>query len=185
MDAPPTAPALAALYLDVLKRYLTRLGFGDEPVRWPPPTRGWKGLAWRVIEPALNRRKLVVMMRDPESDEAKKVGLIWPHKAETMIGIQRLDSLQRCIETVLADEVPGDLIETGVWRGGATIFMRGVLAAYGDTERTVWVADSFRGLPKPDPKYAADEGDVHWTQTDLVVSLDEVKKNFRAVWTAR
>ncbi len=48
--------------------------------------------------------------------------------------------------------VPGDLIETGVWRGGATILMRVVLKAFGDTERTVWVADSFKGLPKPDAK---------------------------------
>jgi hypothetical protein len=30
---------------------------------------------------------------------------------------KRLDNLQQCIETVVRENVPGDLIETGVWRG--------------------------------------------------------------------
>jgi O-methyltransferase len=69
--------------------------------------------------------------------------------AHTLIGTKRLDNIQHCIETVLEENIPGDLIETGVWRGGATIFMRGVLAAYGINDRVVWVADSFQGVPPP------------------------------------
>ena len=76
-----------------------------------------------------------------------------------MIGMQRLTSLQRCVETVLADDIPGDLIECGVWRGGACILMRAVLAAYGDETRSVWLADSFAGVPRPDTEnYKADKG---------------------------
>ena len=76
-----------------------------------------------------------------------------------MIGMQRLASLQRCVETVLADDIPGDLIECGVWRGGACILMRAVLAAYGDETRCVWLADSFAGVPRPDiANYKADKG---------------------------
>jgi Macrocin-O-methyltransferase (TylF) len=67
----------------------------------------------------------------------------------TMIGMKRLDNIQHCIETVLEENVEGDMIETGVWRGGATIFMRGLLAAYGISDRVVWVADSFQGVPPP------------------------------------
>ncbi len=79
-----------------------------------------------------------------------------------MIGFKRLDNLQHCIETVLSEGVEGDLIETGVWRGGACIFMRAVLAAYGIDDRRIFVADSFEGLPKPDTKkYPADKGDQH------------------------
>ncbi len=75
--------------------------------------------------------------------------------------------------------MPGDLIETGVWRGGATIFMRAVLKAYGDTSRTVWVADSFQGLPKPDARhYPADADDVFWALDVLAVSLEDVQANF-------
>jgi O-methyltransferase len=78
------------------------------------------------------------------------------------------------------EDVPGDLIETGVWRGGACILMRGALNAYGDESRCVWVADSFEGLPKPNAeKYAADAGDDHWTHNEtLAVSLEQVQENF-------
>jgi hypothetical protein len=69
--------------------------------------------------------------------------------AHTMIGRKRLNNLQFCIEEVIKSGIPGDLIETGIWRGGATIFMRGVLAAYGITDRRVWAADSFQGVPPP------------------------------------
>ena len=96
-----------------------------------------------------------------------------------MIGLYRLDNLQQCITDVLRREVPGDLIEAGAWRGGATIFMRAVLAAYGDTERQVWVADSFEGLPQPDPeRFPAEAGDKHWVWEQLAVSVEEVQANF-------
>lgn len=70
----------------------------------------------------------------------------------TMIGRKRLDHLHACLDTILAEGIPGDVIETGVWRGGATVFMRAHLAAHGVADRTVWVADSFAGLPKPEVK---------------------------------
>jgi O-methyltransferase len=103
----------------------------------------------------------------------------WPVSAETMLGTARLDNIEQCVRTVVADGVPGDLIETGVWRGGGSILMRAVLAAYGDTTRRVWVADSFQGLPRPDPaKFPADTGDSHWRYSELAVDVDEVRANF-------
>jgi hypothetical protein len=113
---------------------------------------------------------------DPTTRER---GRDWPSQAHTMIGTLRLNNLQQCIESVLSDSVPGDLIETGVWRGGATIFMRGVLKAYGVTDRTVWVADSFAGLPPPDSKqYRADRWSGAHLIKVLAVSEDEVRSNF-------
>jgi len=95
---------------------------------------------------------------------------------ETMIGEERLDNVRACIESVIADRVPGDLIETGVWRGGTTIFMRAVLEAYDVHDRSVWVADSFQGLPAPgsgdDPKQRFD------AEHGLAVSLESVRANF-------
>lgn len=69
--------------------------------------------------------------------------------AHSMIGIPRMNQLHACLDTILLENIQGDLIETGVWKGGATIFMRGFLAAHGITDRKVWVADSFCGLPPP------------------------------------
>lgn len=70
----------------------------------------------------------------------------WPH---TMIGRDRLDNLQVALETIIDEKIPGDVLEAGVWRGGASVFMRAVLDVMGDEERVVWLADSFEGLPKP------------------------------------
>jgi O-methyltransferase len=117
--------------------------------------------------------------RRVEALQAKQEGRRWPSRAHTMLGFARLDSLQSQIEDVLQSGVPGDLIECGAWRGGATILMRAVLKAHGVTNRKVWVADSFEGLPPPDPdRYPADAGDQHHSIDFLAVSLDEVKDNF-------
>jgi O-methyltransferase len=103
----------------------------------------------------------------------------WPVRAHSMIGPQRLANVAACVRSVLERGVPGDLVETGVWRGGATIVMRAVLRAYGVRDRSVWVADSFEGLPPPDPdRYPLDAGDTHHTFSDLAVSLEEVRRNF-------
>ena len=96
-----------------------------------------------------------------------------------MIGSARLRNLRELTERTIADRIPGDYIETGVWRGGACILMRGVLAAHGVTDRKVIVADSFEGLPKPDAeKYPADKRDRLFAFEELAVSLDQVRANF-------
>ena len=150
-------PAIG-LYLDLLKSTLTRIAFEDE-------TR----------DPADTERR-----PQPLNLDLREQGRDWPVHAETMIGIHRLDQLQETVETVLRERVPGDLIETGVWRGGASIFMRAVLAAHGETGRTVWLADSFQGLPRPDPvNYPVDDG-VDLSQVrELAVPLEQVQENFR------
>jgi Macrocin-O-methyltransferase (TylF) len=96
-----------------------------------------------------------------------------------MIGKLRMDNLRATVEYVIKRNIPGDLIETGAWRGGACIFMRSILKAYAIPDRIVWVADSFQGLPRPNPeKYPADARDRHHTFTQLAVSLEEVRGNF-------
>lgn len=109
----------------------------------------------------------------------RMVGWDWPKTAQTMIGVVRMRNLRHLLERVIADGVPGDLIETGVWRGGACIYMRGILAAHGIGDRTVWVADSFRGLPPPDETaFPQDRGDTHHTHAELAIPLETVRRNF-------
>lgn len=111
--------------------------------------------------------------------EAREYGQDWPSVAHSMIGLKRMQNVRDLTESVMGNRVPGDLIETGVWRGGACIFMRGILRTYGVTDRIVWVADSFAGLPPPnEEQYPADKGDTFHTYRELAVSLAEVKANF-------
>lgn len=109
----------------------------------------------------------------------REYGWDWPSKAHTMIGLKRLDNIRVLMENIINNNIPGDFIETGVWRGGACILMRAVLDAYEIYDRKIWLADSFEGLPLPDEiKYPADAGDKFHTYSELKVSLDEVKQNF-------
>jgi O-methyltransferase len=128
----------------------------------------------------LKRSLLDVIYDDHEvSVTGTRRGGQWPVRAHTMIGAERLDNVERCARDVVLRGVPGDFAETGVWRGGATILMRGVLQAYGVTDRAVWAADSFAGLPLPDPvRYPHDAGDSHHTWEALAVPLREVQRNF-------
>ena len=98
-----------------------------------------------------------------------------PAYAHTMIGLWRLHNIQACVENVIAYGIPGDLCETGVWRGGAAIFMRAVLKAHGVTDRLVWAADSFCGFPEHQSSEFSDE--LH-NPADYSVSLEQVKENF-------
>lgn len=112
----------------------------------------------------------------------------WGLLAYTMVGERRLDNIRYCIEEVVRNKVPGDLIETGAWRGGVTIYMRAVLKALGVTDRKVWVADSFEGLPSYKGRMGADAQDAETdidTMNDggpvakgLAVSLEQVRSGF-------
>jgi O-methyltransferase len=125
-------------------------------------------------------RALTDWLCDDFDESVRAEGLDWPTRAHTMVGLKRLANVRSCVESVLADGIPGDLIETGVWRGGTTIFMRAILKAHDVTDRVVWVADSFAGLPPPDPaRYPRDHGDRLHTFAQLAVTLERVRDNFR------
>ena len=174
------------LYLDLMKRCLVNLIYPQsEEVPSPETTTGFRGRLAQALLRLPSSAQPWPSLRDaqgkllPLDTTNRMEGRIWPRVAHTMIGLKRLDNLEFCIEKVITNGVPGDLIETGVWRGGATIFMRAVLKAYGVTDRCVWVADSFEGLPPPDTgKYPHDEGDTLYEARELVVSLEDVKANF-------
>jgi cephalosporin hydroxylase len=109
----------------------------------------------------------------------KYFGRNWPNDADTMIGYKRLTNIEFCVREVVKNNIPGDMIETGVWRGGACIFMRALLEIFGEKEKTVWLADSFEGLPPPDvEKYPYDRGLNLNQHPELAISLEEVIGNF-------
>ncbi len=147
------------LYLDLLKRSLTNTLFADEP------------------------------NADDELEARYVAGFVRHYingAAISMLPLARMDNLQACVTDVLARGVPGDLIETGVWRGGAVIFMRAMLKAYAVTDRRVWVADSFEGLPEPDAARFPIEAKAHhgpmMTKSfgKFAAGLEDVQRNFQA-----
>lgn len=165
-----TSAPISAMYLSLLKLALTR---ELDPYSYGVIERNERTLAKKI-----RYRAYQACQRFLASFNLAIVQTNRP-TGETMMGMGALNNLHQCLEAVQAGNVPGDLVETGVWRGGGTIFMRGFLAAHGDAIRRVWVCDSFEGLPKPSADFAADKGDVLWQSEYLAVSVDQVKENFR------
>jgi len=173
---------LRAAYLDLMKRALTFSLWPEPPVpveysnfRRSPAKR----LLVSLVARALRRKGFQLVRQHRYTDEERASGRIWPGCADTMIGIHRLENIQYAVETLLAEGIEGDLIETGAWRGGACVFMRALLAAHGARDRRVFVADSFEGLPKPDAaRHPADAGDPHHAFSILAVSEESVRANF-------
>lgn len=114
------------------------------------------------------------------NEDHRLTGKDWPRDAHSMVGKLRLNNLQYCVEQVITNDVPGDFIETGVWRGGSCLLIKAVLSALAITDRRVWLADSFAGLPPPDPETYPLDADLDLSvYKELAVSLETVKENFR------
>jgi len=171
-------------YLDLLKKCLTASIY--EESSWSiieatheagpkSPLQKLRHRLYALIVKVLWRRAIILVKLKPFSQERRDKGLDWPCFGYTMTGRRRLDALQACIEDVLSKKVPGDFIETGVWRGGTSIFMRAMLKVHDVGDRTVWAADSFEGMPVP--VSSSDGADLHHLDY-LRVSLEQVKANF-------
>ena len=183
----PTQSAPTDAYLDLLKKALTASLYDESAWARIEAARSRrqrdvtrldqyvKALARSVFVRGLGRSDLVLIEKRPFDADARANGVDWPLFGYTMIGHKRLENVHFCVMDALDRGVPGDLIETGVWRGGATIFMRAALKARGVMDRTVWVADSFEGLPAPQD--GGDGADLSHVE-HLAVSLEQVKANF-------
>lgn len=175
-------------YLDLLKTTLTDYLRVDNPhanampLQWIRPSSAIRRLRNRMITRFLGLFGLAAVKPSRISAEKRRNdranGVDWPPLAETMVGLKRLDNLEAAIGTVLEDGIEGDLLEAGVWRGGASIFMQAVLTCHDATDRKVWLCDSFEGLPPPDPKFPSDAGFTFHEFSILAVSEEDVRRNF-------
>jgi hypothetical protein len=152
-----TPGELRSRYLDLMRNCLTGTIYEDPPLEFSVEGGGLR----------------------PFDRMARETGMDWPSQAHSMIGQKRMLHLQRAAEFVIERGIPGDFIEAGVWRGGACIILRAVLKAWGVTDRSVWVADSFAGLPRSDPeRYPADHGLKLHAYPALAVPIETVRANF-------
>lgn len=148
-----------SLYLDLLMRTLTNTIYQDASVK-PGPDG----------------------VESPFDAERRAMGADWPKVAHTMVGLKRLENVRALAQSAIDEAIPGDFIETGVWRGGTCILMRGIIAANGVTDRKVYVADSFEGFPAPSPEIHPKDKEFGFLLhgcSQLVIPLEEVKENFR------
>jgi O-methyltransferase len=159
-------------YLEVVKRALTHTLYRPMDVRFNDSG---------YVPDESFRETVTAELTSKDFDwvQVRADGRDWPRFAQTMVGLRRLENVEQCVKQVIIDKVPGDLIEAGVWRGGVAIFMRAILEAYNESDRIVYAADSFEGLPPPDETaFPADAGSRLHTADVLAVSRHEVARNF-------
>lgn len=87
------------------------------------------------------------------SDEffASLIHLVNPHTLTFASGVEAPWALYQAIEYIVRNDIPGDIVECGVWSGGSMLLAAHALKHFGDTSRRIYLYDTFTGVPKPDP----------------------------------
>jgi O-methyltransferase len=170
-------------YLALMERCLTGSIYSEEYARLQFRRGSMQAALFRPMAALLRAKDYHLFRRLHPTQEDRDNGLYWPGQGQTMIGLRRLRNVRACLEAALQANVPGDIIETGVWRGGCCIFMKAILACH-HSGKTLWVADSFQGVPKPNPeKFAADAVEerraAFYKFDQLAVPRQEVENSFR------
>lgn len=169
-------------YLDLLKKVLIDYdsigSFELHPLSIVNPN--WKTFFLYPLDQLLKKRNFTICKLKYVTEEKRINGLDWPARAKTMIGLKRLNNIEYCIKDILDNNIEGDFIETGVWRGGATIFMKAVLNELDNIDKQIWLADSFQGVPIPkEYKYFADKGNRLFQMRILKATKEDVENNFK------
>lgn len=85
-------------------------------------------------------------------------GKIGPQQNRTKCPFHRIENLfNRCAEMIESD-IPGDFVEAGVWKGGASALM-GTLCDVEGKGRKTFSFDSFQGMSVPNPQFDLLEGE--------------------------
>ena len=123
---------------------------------------------------------------DIEADE-KFLKIYSVIKCYTLAGIERCYALYKSVKYVLDNNIPGDFVECGVWRGGSCMLMVYTLMESGIKDRTIWLYDTFAGMTKPGEQDGAAEKE-EWEMNKItdeknkwcLGELEEVKQNLQS-----
>ena len=70
-------------------------------------------------------------------------------REQTMTSVERMYALYSATNYIVENELPGDFVECGIWRGGSVMLMAATLLRRGDTTRDLWLYDTFDGMTAP------------------------------------
>ena len=67
----------------------------------------------------------------------------------TATSIERMHALKEAVKYVIANNIAGDLVECGVWKGGSCMLIARTLLEYDQNDRLLWLYDTFEGMTLP------------------------------------
>ena len=101
-------------------------------------------------------------------------------KPFTMSSTERITELFKSLEYIRSNDIKGDFVECGVWKGGNVLGMAEYISHYNMTDRKIWLYDTFEGMTTPDD-FDVDLNNVKaseiLSEVSCISGLDEVKKN--------
>ncbi|MEX2127608.1 MAG: TylF/MycF/NovP-related O-methyltransferase [Xanthobacteraceae bacterium] len=111
------------------------------------------------------RKKPSTRERDMRRDEVF-LGFFEKCALNSMTSMERLYGLYTSIEYIVRNQLPGDIVECGVWRGGSMMMAALSLLHFGDKAgRRLFLFDTFEGMPAPtgaDYKFDGMQADEKW-----------------------
>jgi O-methyltransferase len=112
-------------------------------------------------------------------------------KPFSMTSEERLYAVNKAIDYVVKNNIKGDIIECGVWRGGSSMCAMLSLLSLNNNDRTFYLYDTFEGMTEPteqDKDSLGNEAKTYYenrkkTTDDMMwcyAPIDDVKKNIRS-----
>ena len=109
-------------------------------------------------------------------------------KPYTLTDFEKIWALIEGTKYIIRNNVPGDFVECGVWKGGSVMAVAKTLVALGDHSRHIYLFDTFDGMSQPDERDVTCRGAIHANQALpeserewIRVDVETVKNNMRGV----
>jgi hypothetical protein len=96
----------------------------------------------------------------------------------TMTNVERVYSLRQAVRYVVDHQIPGDIVECGVWRGGTMLAAALTLLECGSSDRQLWLYDTFEGMPAP----SEHDMDLSGIPASRILQADTTEKQNSHVW---
>ncbi|OEK08837.1 macrocin O-methyltransferase [Flavivirga aquatica] len=133
------------------------------------------------------KKKVVSNNYSDFSDEDNEiVSFVKPY---TMTSPERIKALLDAVRYVANNNIEGDYVECGVWKGGSTLAVAKMFSKLNKKEKTLWLYDTFEGMSEPtkfdldiNGKKASDRLKKEDKKTSWVWALselEEVKKTMK------
>lgn len=136
----------------------------------------------QLIRPVVNKIRFNSISRKifyPDFEE-EFVELYYRFQNLTMTSPERMYGLYKAVRYVLTREIPGDLVEAGVWKGGSAMICAALLKSLKDRTKKLYLYDTYSGMPEPSDKdinYLGEHASKFNSNLWCFASLEEVKRN--------
>ncbi|NQT86626.1 class I SAM-dependent methyltransferase [bacterium] len=138
--------------------------------------REYGGALWGLWQRLRNTLRLSRDRCPPDFDEP--TAELWRFvRRFTMTGRERIFTLCRSVEYIVRNNIQGDMVECGVWKGGSMMAIARTLMAEGQTTRTLHLFDTFEGMAEPGENDAMLAGDGH-TASEIMEEMNAQNKKW-------